>query len=278
MEELDILDLNDEVLVQAYDGRNYQVIDTDTDSKICYVCFSSNGLYYPNTREVFEEQILIKDRYEWKWVVKNSNIPDIAGRIIYVRDIYKIWYSKGINSEVDTIDKTLDLLKELTAGYQIITVGSSAGGYMAVLTAIMLNAEYCFNFSGQYHISEHLNNPYYNLGALVQGYKGSIFYFLPAHWDADRKDYESVKGAECIKAFLFNENKHASTMFTGNMSCIIDKKKEDLLLLYKKYNGREINKFVFLLQTVPYGKIFGILKREIEGFLIRRKGKHWNGV
>ena len=278
MTELDILDLNDEVLVQTYQGDNYQCFDTGVDSKICYILFSSNGLYYPNTREVFEDIVIKKDRYEWKWVVKNSRIPQKAGRIIYVRDIYKEWYAKGINARDNTIDKTIKLLKKLTEGYRVITVGSSAGGYMAVLVAVMLKAEYCYNFSGQYILSDRNENPYYDLTDIVRLYNGTIFYFFPVRCDSDKEHYDSVKNVECVKAFMFDESKHAATMFAGNMSYIIDATKEDMLKLYEKYNGRKINKFLFLLRTVPFHRVFGIMKKEILDFMIRRMGKQQTGV
>lgn len=278
MAELDILDLNDEVLVQAYQGDNYQCFDTGIDSEVCYILFSSNGLYYPNTREIFEDIVIKKDRYEWKWVVKNSSIPQKAGRIIYVRDIYKEWYVKGINARDNSIDKTLELLKELTEGYQIITVGSSAGGYMAVLAAMKLKADYCFNFSGQYRVAKDIGNPYYDLAEMLNDYRGEIFYFLPIGCEIDKEQYDIVKELGCVKAFLFNESKHAATMLTGNMCYIVDAAKEDMLKLHQKNLGRKINKFLFLLQTVPLYHVFGIMKKEIQGFVARRIGKHWTGI
>lgn len=278
MGEIDILDVNDEVLVESYQGNNYQCYDTGADSKICYILFSSNGLYYPNTREVFEEEILKKDRYEWKWVVKNSRIPQMAGRIIYVRDIYKCWYSKGINERENTVEKTLELLKKLTDGYRIITVGSSAGGYMAVLTAIKLKAEYCFNFSGQYIISDKMGNPYFNLTEIVKSYTGEIYYFFPIHCEGDRENYNSIKDNKCVKAFLFDNSKHAETMLTGNMCYIVDRSKEEMFRLVKKYDNKKINKFAFLIQTVPLFKVFSIIWKETQGFLVRMQGKHWMGV
>lgn len=276
--ELDILDLNDEVLVQAYQGNNYQCFDTGINSDICYILFSSNGLYYPNTRETFVETITERDRYEWKWVVKNSHIPQRAGRIIYVRDIYKCWYAKGINVRQDTVDKTLELLKELTKDYRVITIGSSAGGYMAVLTAVELNAMYCFNFSGQYLISDNLGNPYYDLTERMKAYQGEIYYFFPAHCEADRENYDRVKEMKCIKAFLFNTSRHAETMLTGNMCHIVDRTKEEMQLLYRKYEGGEINKFQFLMKTVSLLKVVGIIWKEAQGFFTRLRGKHWVGV
>lgn len=276
--ELNIRDSENALLLQAYEQDNYYYIDTDTDSDICYIFFSSNGLYYPDTEEVFCTQIFEKDRYEWKWVARNSAIYNRAGRVIFVRDIYKCWYARGINSRVDTIDRTLELLKELTEGYRVITVGSSAGGYMAVLSAAKLNAEFCINFSGQYHISREFGNPYDDLVVLLKDYVGKIFYFVPAHYEPDQKQYSSVRTLDCLKAFLFDDDKHASTMFTGNMCYIVDRDEEYLVHLYERYYGKEIGKLHFLFVTVPLRYIFGILFKEVQGFLVRRWGKHWNSI
>lgn len=276
--ELNIRDPENAILLQAYEQDNYYYIDTDIDSDICYIFFSSNGLYYPNTEEVFRTQIVEKDRYEWKWVARNSMIYNRAGRVIFVRDIYKCWYVKGINSRTNTIDKTLELLKELTEGYRVITVGSSAGGYMAVLSAVKLNAVFCFNFSGQYHISRERDNPYCDLAELLKSYSGKIFYFVPAHHEADQNEHMSVQSLECIRSFLFNDDKHASTMLTGNMCYIVDRDEEYLIHLYERYCGKEIDKLHFLFVTVPFRHIFGILFKEIRGFLVRKLDKHWNGI
>lgn len=128
MDDFDIRDSHNEVVLQVYQGDNYQCIETGIKSDLCYIFFSSHGLYYPNTRDVFEEQMLKKDRYEWKWVANHSPVIRSAGKIIYVRDIYKEWYSRGINSRINTIDKVLDLLREVTDGWRVVTAGSSGGG------------------------------------------------------------------------------------------------------------------------------------------------------
>lgn len=267
------------MIKKAYEGDdNYQIVDTGHQSGICYIFFSSNGLYYPDTDEVFEEQILKKNRYEWKWVVSKSAIPEKAEKIIYVRDVWKQWYSKGINSNINTIDKTIELLRRLTGGCRIVTAGSSAGGYMAVLAAVKLHAEYCLNFSGQYTISEELGNPYSSLLRLLQEYEGTVFYFVPGHCEADQLAYQSVAEQKCIKAYIFNDSKHASTMLTGNLSYVIGRNKEELLDLYRINESKEINKMTFLFQTVPLIQTFPILTHEVKGYIKRKAGKHWNGI
>lgn len=265
-------------ILDAYGGKNFQCIDAGNNSKICYIFFSSNGLYYPDEERVFQEKIIKKDRYEWKWVVQNSKIPVIAGRVIYVRDLFKDWYSKGINKEINTLDKTLDLLKTLTEGYQVVTVGSSAGGYMAVLSAIVLNAAWCINFSGQYIVKTDVEERYRNLTELMKEYKGTIFYYVPAYSEQDILQYNNVKGIECVKEILFKGHKHAETMFSGNMSYIIDRDKQSLDALYEKYRNRSVGKIGFLLYTVPFMAMFKIVKKEVIGFLKRKIGKHDNGI
>lgn len=276
--DFNIRDEQNEVILKAYQRDNYQCVDTGLRSDICYIFFSSNGLYYPDTRKVFEEEIFQKDRYEWKWMAKNSGIYNIAGKIIFVRDIYKVWYTKGINNKSNTIDKVLELLKELTEGYRIVTVGSSAGGYMAALAAVKLKALYCINFSGQYAISKNLNNPYQDISNLMEDYKGEIFYFVPMHNESDNWQYNLVREKGCVKSFLFNEKQHAATMLTGNMSYIISKPEAKLLQLYEHYESKEIDKISFLFYTVPFYRVAGILGKELKGFIIRRMGKHYNGV
>lgn len=74
------------------------------------------------------------------------------GMMIFVRDIYKTFYVKGINHDVSSIDALLELLEEKTAGYQIVTCGNSAGGYMAVIAGKHLSADRIFSFGGQWEI------------------------------------------------------------------------------------------------------------------------------
>ena len=201
--EFDPWSTDDKMLDEVYQQNNFECVDTGIDSEWCYILFSSNGLYYPNKQEVFEEQIVRKNRFEWKWVVQNSQIPQRAARIIYVRDIHKIWYTYGISAKVDTIDKTLELLKSLTGKYKVITVGSSAGGYMAVLTAIRLQAQYCLNFSGQYKIDEELRNPYTDISGMLDEYQGTVFYFAPAYCQSDIEQYRLVEKRVVSGSFCF---------------------------------------------------------------------------
>ena len=51
---------------------------------------------------------------------------------------------------MNTIPLLLEWLKKETRGYEVYTVGSSAGGYAAVLFGYSLNAERIISFNGQF--------------------------------------------------------------------------------------------------------------------------------
>lgn len=262
--------LKSEDVWEAYEGENYQCIDTGTESGLCYIFFSSNGLYFPDEKEVFERVIRRADRYEWKWVAAKSGISEKAGRVIYVRDVFKDWYSLGISKEVNTLDKTLDLLRKLSEGYKVITVGSSAGGYMAVLAAVRLHAAWCINFSGQYKVRTNVKEEYKDLSVMLRSYDGRVFYYVPIYSEQDQDQYELVKGIECIKGICFKGRKHADTMLVGNMPYIIGRDDKELLLLYEHYKGQQVGKISFLFRTIPMSKVLPVMNKEIKGFIKRR--------
>ncbi|HAU87813.1 MAG TPA: hypothetical protein DCW90_20700 [Lachnospiraceae bacterium] len=148
MDDLKLWETPNPMVDEIYHRDNYEVIDYD-NTNICYVFFSSNGLFFPDTIKEFQEKIVDKNRYEWKRMASSKEIVVKSGRHIFVRDIYKQWYAKGISYLINSVDKMVLLLKQLTEGYDVITVGSSAGGYMAALMAAELSAKACFDFAGQ---------------------------------------------------------------------------------------------------------------------------------
>ena len=164
---------------------NYKIENGFNQDNICMIYFSSNNIYFPDTEEAFQEIIIEKDRYEWENIAKKIHTT----KKIFVRDIYKSWYIKGINEVVNTIEKLTELLINETCGYRVITVGNSAGGYCAILIGIKLKAEHILVFSPQNNLKiypaywkcpclssvEKENNPYINLDFLLETYKGSIF-------------------------------------------------------------------------------------------------------
>lgn len=250
-------DTNALIQGQYEQNKNYRMENIGNGDK-CFIFFSSNGLWVPTEQSVFEEQIIRKDRYEWGKVGHTKEILSQAGKIIYVRDIYKQFYVCGINAKVNNIDELCELLKELTRGMKVITCGISSGGYMAVITGIYLQAERIYNFGGQWslsdidrnmyftilHAKEQKYNKYYNIISLLKENKIPILYFYSAFNEWDIQQIEillSYKERKNVYCFAMKSDLHGYCLFK---SCYKKLLTCDLAKVYKinqKYkDGQEI--------------------------------------
>ena len=133
-----VFQIDHEIVKNAYRSLdNYMIIhnDSNTQEKVCAVYFSGHSIYNPNDENTFKQVIIEKNRFEWYGIrVKN------ACKHIYIRDIHKQWYLSGINSKLNSPEKLYEFLKQETTGYKVICIGSSAGGYAALLYGSLLHA------------------------------------------------------------------------------------------------------------------------------------------
>lgn len=241
--------------------------------KQCYIFFSSNGLYGEKSVEQIEETLIEKDRYEWKNLANSFKYHMDLGKIIYVRDVYKAFYIYGINKELDTVDKVLVKLRELTEGYEITTVGISSGGYMAVISAMALEAKRAFCFSGQFDIAERLQESdlincksddekrkYINIVDLVRKNQLlPVYYFCPIGCQHDYDNYMRIKNLENVRSFLFPDKIHAATVYPFNFPDLLFKTNNRLDKLNKLYLGQTINKNIFYIKTVTIRGFFTLV-------------------
>ncbi|MDQ8195928.1 hypothetical protein QEH59_15950 [Coraliomargarita sp. SDUM461004] len=147
--------VDSETAIEAYtELDNYRIEENPkAASNLCAIYFSSNDIYYPNTEAVLRDRILEKDRYEWY-----PNRIQKAQRHIFVRDIRKQWFLTGINQSISSIPLLCELLAEKTKGMKVVTIGSSAGGYAAILVGQYLNAQRILAFNPQFSIEDILVN------------------------------------------------------------------------------------------------------------------------
>lgn len=152
-----IFQIDSSAVKEAFKADNYSIEYTDEttyiENDLCVLYFSSNEIYYPNTLNSFNYSIIQRDKYEWK----RNKFPK-AKKHIFIRDIHKQWYLSGINSTLDNPVKLLDFLKKETAGYRIITMGSSAGGYGALLYGSLLKCERIYAFNAQLNLNITMRN------------------------------------------------------------------------------------------------------------------------
>lgn len=276
-----MIDKNYEKLIKEYYKKgNYKIEYSNVESKVCAIYFSSNGIYTHNTEEVFTKEIINKDKYEWyKTRVEN------ASKHIFLRDIQKRWYIDGINNTYCSIDKLLNFLKKETEGYEIITMGSSSGGYMAVLMGVLLKAKLIFNFSGQFSLdyhtqkdkpnfsqylyenkNNHHKNKYYNIVDLVENSKIPIVYFYPALAEEDIYQSGLIQDCKNIIVFKFNSSIHGRTAIEFNIKRILNMSLEKLRELEKLYEGQNIGRLSF---SVKVSGFFATVK-EIPSLLSKR--------
>jgi hypothetical protein len=230
--------INHPIVTKVYRGSNYFIeIDPNIDKKTACIYFSSNGLYYPNNLETFNEVVVEGDRYEWK---KNKlfNIQ----KHIFVRDIFKQWYLKGINSKINSFDKLLNFFKKETEGYQVTTIGSSAGGYASTLFGKWLNANKIININGQYSLWHLLQseydrkenpvlvenqnnkdiNQYYNISNILEMNAAPVFYFYSCLSNIDLEQFEKVKNSDKLFPIPIKTNIHGIPFWFENITDVLN--------------------------------------------------------
>lgn len=258
-----IFQIDDEAVKKCYTcSDNYRIEYQNKESNYVAIYFSSHGIYFPNEISSFERSILRRNRYEW---TKNSIVR--AGKHIFVRDIYKQWYLEGINKELNSIESLLEFLKHETKGKKVITIGSSAGGYAAMLFGVLLNAETIYSFSGQISLQHVLKkstpdvnplvfkyrddpqvNRYYDLTDIIRHSGSRIFHFYCSMVEEDCIQYGHCAGLDNVTAFQFNSKRHGVPCYVVNIGELTEKNNSELLEIANCYRNRKINKLLFSLR------------------------------
>lgn len=226
---------------------NYKVLNfgSHVKNKKCLVCFSSNGLYYPNTNNNLDS-IIEGDKYEWENVIRGG-----FERVIFVRDIYKQWYVQGISEKYDSVEKVKELLGKLTKGYENTFIGSSAGGYAAVLFGGLLDCSKIISFSGQFDIALaakcHMSNElvhkvkdkkYFN----IKDTQANVFYFYPSLSSIDKIQYDLIKNNPSVKVITVVSDVHGVPLFSFSLNKLVHLSNHKLIeLTERKYSKKYIS-------------------------------------
>jgi len=254
-----VFQVDSDIVKQAFELQNYLIVyDEGCKQKdYCAIYFSSNDIYFPNNEQVFTKRILEKDFYEWY----NIRIKK-AYKHIFIRDIFKQWYLGGINSEINSPEKLLTFLQKETEGLNIIALGSSAGGYSAVLYGQLLRAEKILSFNGQFELNRLLNeskeeiNPllfrfmnstlrtYYDLNQYIVN-QSKIYYFCSNKSKWDITQYNHIKELTDINVISFNTSHHGIPFLKNCLLKVINYDIDILKLLSNKTH----NSIVFSLKV-----------------------------
>jgi hypothetical protein len=266
-----VFQTDSEIVQKVYnENPNYLIEYSDNapTQEYCTIYFCSHNIYYPNTEDIFRKRIVEKNYYEWY-----GTRIEKSYKHIFVRDIFKQWYIAGINVEINSPEKLLDFLRQETKGYKIITLGSSAGGYAAVLYGSLLNADQVMAFNPQFEIKSLLIrsvediNPllfrlkndfvshYYDIFGCING-DIDIYYFYSSKSVWDMEQYEHIKDLKKIHKISFSTSHHGIPFLKENLQKIINMDKKKLIQLTKKSH----NIIFFSVLMVGFWKtLYGII-------------------
>jgi len=218
----------------AYQNLDNYLIENDTkdNTNICAVYFSSNYVYFPNTEANFNKSIVVGNKFEWY----NLRHPK-ARKHIFIRDIKKQWYLHGINSKIDSLELLAKFIEKEIQGFETYFIGSSAGGYAAVLLGSMLNVKRIYSFNNQFYLTDLLKtstslvdpiifreqfnskiSKFFNIKSYISN-PSSIYYFHSNKSKWDLRQYEEVKDLK-MNVISINTKIHGVPLLKNNLNYI----------------------------------------------------------
>ena len=242
-----VFQTDDEEVLETYRTRdNYLMERTpEGDDSRCAVYFSSNDLYFPNNRARFHERVTLRNTFEWF----GTRVPG-CGRHIFIRDVFKQWYLGGINSRLNSPEKVLKWLENETKGCRVTMVGSSSGGYAAVLFGSLLHAERVFSFNGYFDLAPETEMedatrinpllvrygndperaPFYRLAPFLHA-ETPVYYFHSLFSPIDRRQRELLGGCRGVHVIPFHSRRHGIPFLKCCLSRLFRSTDEELLEL-----------------------------------------------
>ena len=273
--------------------QNFKIKFLNSHSKICYIFCSSNGIYTGINETNYQEYIR-KDYYEWENVSKNKMISKNAGMYIFVRDVFQKCYVNGINCDTNSVDKLIQFLKEKTLGYELIVVGNSGGGYLAILLGTQLeNVKRVYSFGGLFSlyswtgsnnnvsfertykkwIGDLEREKWFSLYKLVQNYPVPLLHFcgIKHVGDAEQIRPLTIACPANIHIFKMNNNAHSGHIPGYNYPKLLTADRKHLSKLYKLSNKSSISCRTLSIKNIgilKYG--FYIIKSMLKALKINK--------
>ncbi len=222
-----------------------------------------------------------------------SNLPK-ANRNIYLRDIWKSWYVKGINSKINSIPKIIELLQKLVKGFEhIVVVGSSSGAYLSAIIGCAIGVDECFLFSPQFSLSHHNNciethpllkkysndpirAPFFEANKVImeiqkKNKKTVFFYFHPTGVNHDNISSQFSKGISKLYDFPVDCHYHGVCIDKKSLVKVLNWNAKDGIDYSNKWKKRKSHSMISFSFMIK-GPIFGIpysMKATIHNFLAK---------
>lgn len=218
-------------------------------SNLTAVYFSSHGWHNGAN---LDKQIS-NNYFEFK-----RNLIKNASRHIFIRDLFQSFYINGINSQICTVEKLLNFLKAECQNSKIVTVGSSGGGYMAILAGAFLQAEYVIALSGYLDIrpefpkynlqllvdlEKEYKNKYYDLRNILAQNPVPVYQFEPGNCKDDLYNIKLSKAIPCVRLFETTSKLHAYPIDKEFIGHLINLPPQKMETVYKAVKNKKVSKF-----------------------------------
>ncbi|MFR9547138.1 MAG: hypothetical protein SNJ29_16420 [Rikenellaceae bacterium] len=268
-----VFQTDSDIVNDVYFNQSNYLVEYDdkcSSTEYCAIYFCSNDIYYPNREDIFRKRIVEKNFFEWY----GSRVAK-AHKHIFIRDIFKQWYLSGINSTINDPEKLEAFLKEATKGYKTIMVGSSAGGYAAILYGSLLHASRVIAFNPQFEINSLLKksnetidpllfrlrdssvSKYYDIVPIINS-AVPIYYIYSdsSPWDASQKKH--VGELDNLYEIPFNSKHHGIPFLKVALNVVLNLTEKDFI----KYQNNRQNPIIFTIKMVGVIETFtGLIKQ-----------------
>ncbi|WP_456376514.1 hypothetical protein [Lutibacter sp.] len=234
--------------------------------KYCIIYFSSNNIYFPNTKETFQKTIIDKNHYEWFGTrIKKGQ------KHIFIRDIQKQWYLHGINNKINSVEKLVYFLIKETEGYKVITLGSSSGGFASVLFGSFLNAEKVLSFNGQFQVLDLLKtssevidpivfreknnlsiNKYFSIKKFIKN-PARIYYFFSNKSDWDITNKKHIEDVNALNIISFTTSNHGIPFVRSALPFVLNA----AVSVLNSWRNKTFNPLLF---SIKYGGLIATFK------------------
>lgn len=281
--------VDSEIVKKAFDelpNFKIEIGGGKTTVNQCVIYFTGNSLYFPNDEKAFRYSVLEHDYYEWK----NLKFPNVK-KHIFVRDIFKQWYLGGINSQLNSAEKVAEFLRKETEGMEVITVGSSAGGYAAILFGDMLGAKRVYAFSPRIEMMSLFDTPptrtplvhrlkdtdrrkYMDLGTLLNFKDTDVYCFCPTDSSMDIIQYARMNETGLINnpkfhLLRFNTSKHGVPFPKVALPYIFRLPESKLEALFS--TGKVVNPLMFSVKMAGvFRTVAGVSKQLYHGYIKKK--------
>ncbi|SHJ61409.1 hypothetical protein [Pseudozobellia thermophila] len=277
-----VFQVDSDIVQDVYKHRdNFKIVvdETSKDCSTCAIYFSSNDIYYPNEEAVFKKRIVEKDAFEWY----GTRIAT-AYKHIFIRDVFKQWYLEGINSDLNSIEKVAAFLRKETAGSKIITLGSSAGGFAAVLFGSLLYADRVLAFNAQFEVKTLLSTSspsidpilfrkkdtelfkYFDIKSMING-QVPIYYFYSNASEWDVKQYRHIKDVGTVCLIPFKTGHHGIPFIKNALPVVINLDDDKL----RELSGRTHHPIVFSIKMIGLFEVIKGVYGQVRSRYLRRK-------